>query len=219
MKIFNTPWHISGIAGILFVSLSFIAVAINTTTPSYNDANATLQLWFPENGQGYRFGHFMAGIAFLLFYFPFYAGLCERLNVAEGKPAIWTRVTWAGAIMSPATGTIAGSFIMALAFIESNATVEIAKFGLAANFYAYVVSGAFGGIVMVGSSIIILRTDVFKRWLGWIGIIVGVAAIISTAALTGNEPQGLFVTLNSIAWLIYFLWIGAVSIELLKIKA
>jgi len=217
MKILKTPWRISGIAGLLFVTLSFIASGINKMPPTYNNDSSTFVMWFAEKGQWFRFSHFLAGLAFLLFYFPFFAGFCEILKKAEGKPAIWTRVTWAGAIMSPAAGTIAGAFIMGLALLGGNASPEVSQIGVASNFYAYVVSGAYGGITMIGAAIVILKTGVFKRWLGWAGLIIGFVAISSTGTLIENDPQGIFATINGFAWLTYFLWIGILSIELIRI--
>jgi hypothetical protein len=216
MKFLQTPWKISGIAGILFVVLSFLASGINKMPPVYNQEISSFMTWFSENGQWYRFGHFLAGLAFLLFYFPFFAGFCEILKKAEGEPAIWTRVTWAGAIVSPAAGTIAGAFIMGIALLNGNASPEVSQFGMAGNFYAYTVSGAYGGIAMIGSSIIILKTGIFKRWLGWTGLVIGSAAIISIGTLIENNPKGLFATTNGFAWLAYFLWIAVLSIELIR---
>jgi hypothetical protein len=132
------PWRLSGIAGLLFVGLSFVASGMN-----------------------------VAGLAFLLFYFPFFSGLCERLRHAEGAPAVWARVTWAGAIISPAVGTIAGTFIVGAALLGSRVSPDIARFAIASNFYAYVVSGALSGIVVLGAAVVILRTSIFSRWVGW----------------------------------------------------
>ncbi len=185
--------------------------------PGYDQQAEIITSWFGENTQWYLSGHLLAGHAFLLFYFPFYAGLCERLRHAEGNTAVWSRVAWAGAIMSPAAGTTAGSFIVGAALPESNLPAVVVQFGIAANFYAYVVSGALGGVAAIGASIVILQTGVFKRWLGWTGLLIGGTAICSTAAVLENDPGGLFATINGLAWLAYFLWIGALSVELIKI--
>jgi hypothetical protein len=209
-------WRVSGIAGLLFVVLSFIAAGMNVQPPSYDQDAAVIATWFAENGPWFRTGHFAAGLAFLLFYFPFFAGFCERLREAEGSPAIWSRVAWAGAIISPAAGTASGAFIMGVALLEGGVSPEVASFAMAANLYAYVVSGAFGGVVMTSAAVVILRTGVFPRWLGWTGAVIGVAAISSTAALVENDPQGLFASINGFAWLAYFLWIAAISIGLIR---
>ena len=215
---FTRPWHISGSTGILFVALSLIASFTNVHPPAYDGNPAALAAWFGENGQRFRTGHFIAGIAFLLFYFPFFAGLCERLRYAERAPAIWSRVAWAGAIMSPAAGTVSGSFVIGVALLGGSVSPEVAAFGAAGSFYAYVVSGALAGTVMIAAAVVILQTNVFARWLAWSGAVIGSAAIISSAAIVENNPMGPFATINGLAWLAYFLWIAAVSIELMRVR-
>ena len=215
MRFSASPWRISGIAGLLFVVLSLVASGMNVQPPSYDQAPAAFVAWFAESSQRFRIGHFIAGIAFLLFYFPFFAGFCERLREAEGTPAIWSRVAWAGAIMSPAAGTTSGSFIVGTALLGSDVPSDAAAFGAAGSFYAYVVSGALSGIVMIGAAVVILRAGVFGRWLGWAAVSIGLAAIAGSAALIENDPSGLFATINAFAWLAYFVWIATLSIALI----
>jgi hypothetical protein len=93
---------------------------------------------------------------------------------------------------------------------------DIARFAIASNFYAYVVSGALSGIVVLGAAVVILRTSIFSRWVGWAGAVIGVAAIAGSAAVVENDPVGLFAAINGFAWLAYFLWIAAVSIALIR---
>jgi hypothetical protein len=214
-----SSWRISGIAGLLFVVMSFVASGINVQPPPYDADPSTLAAWFGDNRQRFRSGHFIAGLAFLLFYFPFFAGLCERLRQAEGPPAVWSRVAWAGAIMSPAAGVAAGSFIVGAALLERGVSPEIAAFAAAANFYAYVVSGALSGVVMIGAAVVILRIGVFPRWLGWAGASVGLTAVAGSAAIVENDPLGFFATINGFAWLAYFLWIALLSVVLIRAGA
>jgi hypothetical protein len=124
MRSSTRPWRISGIAGLLFVVTSFVASAINVPPPQYNQDSAAIAAWFAENSQRYRTGHFVAGLAFLFFYIPFFAGLCERLRGAEGSPAIWSRVAWGGAILSPAAGTTSGAFIVGSALLGNAVSPE-----------------------------------------------------------------------------------------------
>ena len=204
----------SGFAGLVFVLTSFVASAINVEPPSYNQDPAAIAAWFTENGQQYRVGHFVGGLAFLLFYVPFFAGLCERLRAAEEAPALWSRVAWGGAILSPAAGTTSGAFIVGAALLGSTVSPDVARFAAASNFYAFVVSGALSGIAMTGASVVILRTGVFPRWLGWAGALIAVAAILGSAAIAEGDPDGLFAAVNGLAWLAYFFWIAALAVSL-----
>jgi hypothetical protein len=208
------PWQISGIAGLLFVVTSFVASAVNVQPPHHNQDSAAIAAWFAENGLQYRAGHFVAGLAFLLFYIPFFAGLCERLRAAEGTPAIWSRVTWGGAILSPAAGTTSGAFIVGASLLENTVSPAVAAFAVASNFYAFVVSGALSGTALTGAAVVILRTGVFPRWLGWAGALIAVAAILGSAAIVENDAAGVFSTVNGFAWLAYFLWIAALAVSL-----
>lgn len=212
-------YRISGVAGLIFVGLSFVASGINVQPPAFIEDGAALAAWFSENGSRFRFGYFIAALAFLPFYFPFFAGFCERLREAEGIPAIWSRVAWAGAIMSPAAGVTAGAFNVGMALMEGRVSSEVAVFGAAANFFAFpVVSGTMNGITMIGAAVVILRTGVFWRWLGWTGIVIGLAAFTGSAALVENHPNGPFATISTFTWLAYFLWIVVASIGLIKIR-
>jgi hypothetical protein len=209
-------FRVSGLAGILFVGLSFAASAMNMLPPAYDRDPATIVAWFAQNGDRFRFGHSFAGLAFLLFYVPFFAGLCERLRQAEGEPAIWSRVSWAGAMLCPAAGTAAGMFIVGVAYLGSRASPEIAAFAAAANFHGLVISGAFSGVALIGAAVVILRTATLWRWLGWTAAVWGLVAIGSVAAVAEGRPSGPFATLNSLAFAGFFVWMVAASVALIR---
>jgi hypothetical protein len=149
----------SGVAGLLFVALSFLAAGVNVLPPAHDDGRQAFVEWLARDGQPFRVWHFVAGLAFLLFYFPFFAGLCEKLRQAEGTPAIFTSVVWAGAIMSPAAGTTSGAFVVGASLLGDAATPEILMFAAAAQHCALVVSGAYGGVALIGAAVIILQPN------------------------------------------------------------
>ena len=69
---------------------------------------------------------------------------------------------------------------------------------------------------MLGASVVILRTRVFSSWLGWAGVLIGMTAIVGSAALVENDPGGPFASINGFAWLAYFLWLAALSIAMVR---
>lgn len=219
MHLLKTPWRICGVSGILFVTLSLVAFGVNGLPPSFDQEMAVMPAWFSVNGPAYLKGHFLAALALLLFYFPFFAGFCERLREAEGTPAVWSRVVWAGVLMSPAAGLIAGASIVGMALLGGGISPELARFGIAANFYAHIVSGALTGLIMIGGAIAILRTGGFGRWLGWTGLVIGLMAASGAGAIVENDPKGVFANLNSVSGMAYFLWIAALSVELMRARS
>jgi hypothetical protein len=70
---------------------------------------------------------------------------------------------------------------------------------------------------MIASGLLIIRTGIISRWLGWVGELIGLAIISGLGTLVENDPAGLFATIGGFAWLSYFLWIVALSIELIRI--
>lgn len=212
----SNPLRLSGIAGLFFVVLSLAASGMNVASPPYDRDGAGLSAWFVANGPRYRIGHFAAGLAFLLFYFPFFAGLCERLREAEGTPALGSRVAWAGALLSPAAGTTAGAALMAAAFLGVRLSPDAAAFAMAANFYALTVSCALGGVTLLGAAWTIIRTLVFRRWLGWTGLGIGLASVAGIGAVIDGDPQGVFTVVRDVAWLGQFLWMAAIAVALLR---
>lgn len=110
-----TRWRISGVAGLLFVVISFVASAINVQPPPYTQDSAAIAAWFAENSQQYRVGH-----------------------------------------------------------------------------------------------------RAFSSWLGGAGVLIGMTAIVGSAALVENDPAGPFASINGFAWLAYFLWLAALSIAMVR---
>ncbi len=217
MSLHNRPWPVSGIAGVLFVVVSLAASFTNAEPPAYDSDQDVIVAWLADESDRYRTGHVIAGLTFLVFYFPFVAGLYARLREAEDAPRIWSRTALAGAIMSPAAGTTAGAFIVGVTLLEGDVSPDVATFAMAANFYAYVVSGAYAGVFALGASVVIIRTAVFPRWLGWAGAAVAFASICGIASIVEDDPEGVFAAISGLAWLGFFLWSLLVAIVLIRL--
>ena len=121
--------------------------------------------------------------------------------------------------MSPAAGVTAGAANVGRALVEGGLTPEAAVFAGAVSFYAFpVVSGAMNSIVMIGAAVVILRTGILWRWLGWAAAGIAVAAIAGSGALIEGDPGGPFATIGALTWLVYFFWIAAASVALLRAR-
>lgn len=125
---------------------------------------------------------------------------------------------WAGAIISPAAGTTSGAFIVGVALLGGRVSPDAAALGKAGSFYAYVVSGAMTSVILIPAGVVILQTQTFARSLGWAATLIGVSAVLGLMSLVEDAPRGLFATINGLAWFAYFLWIGALSIALIRIR-
>ena len=89
----------------------------------------------------------------------------------------------------------------------------------AAVFYvlSFTLLGAAGvGIaaLVLSTSLIVLRTSVFPRWIGAFGLVLTVAWLVAAAAIaTDKEFVGLFGLISFVLWAI---WILAISVVMLR---
>lgn len=144
-----------------------------------------------------------------LFFILFVARLWATLRQGEAQAA-WLSVA---AFASGVVMVVAGLGDK----IAYHAIVLAAEQGLNAQSAAplfYVVGGsfvlfqAFGGFFLLATGIGLLRTRALARWLGWAGVVVGLAGIAAAAA-----PGGLA---GFIVFPFFVLTIAALSVALLR---
>jgi hypothetical protein len=75
---------IAGASGILFVIVFVVGLVIQGDPPTFADDGEQIAAWFADNSTAYLAGDVVIGVGFILFYFPFLAGLFLALKFAEG---------------------------------------------------------------------------------------------------------------------------------------
>lgn len=152
-------------------------------------------------------------VVFGIFLVVLALALHERLKV--GSPALAQTATafgliWAGLVI--ASGMVANIGAGMVVDIYSNDPDQAASVWLALNF---VVDGLGGGNEIVGGLWILLvslaasRAGGLSRVLNYLGVVVGVAGIVTVVPALG-EPGGAVFGLGSIAW---FVWLGIVMLR------
>lgn len=106
-----------------------------------------------------------------------------RLRAAEGEPATFTAAAYAGGITSAALLLVANAFFAAPAFSagEDHFRLDPNTFRLGENVgYAIFVSANWLAIFLVlGTSILAIKTAALPRWLGWLGIPVAFFLLVA----------------------------------------
>ncbi len=152
-------------------------------------------------------------VAFGVFLVVLALALHERLKA--GSPAMAQTATafgliWAGLVI--ASGMVANIGAGIVVDIYGNDPAQAASVWLALNF---VVEGLGGGNEIVGglwvllASSAALRTGGLPRVLNYLGVVIGVAGILTVVPALG-ELGGAIFGLGSIAW---FLWLGIVMLR------
>jgi len=157
--------------------------------------------------------HLIIYVAFGVFLVVLVLALHERLKA--GSPAMVQTATafgliWAGLVI--ASGMVANIGAGIVVDIYGDDPVQAASVWLALNF---VVEGLGGGNEIVGGLWVLLvssaalRTGGLPRALNYLGVVIGVAGLLTVVPALG-ELGGAIFGLGSIAW---FVWLGIVMLR------
>jgi hypothetical protein len=173
-------------AGILAAITFIVGVVLATDSPDADESNAKIIQWYADHGHrvGIIVGAFV--LAFCgLFLLWFAAGLRQRLRLAEGPEARLANVALGGAVLLTGLLWVGASLLAAIpagvSIGGANAVTvaDLARFLPQAGFGAILLFSMFGAIAMIdAASVVIMRTDLFPRWLGWLGFVCGVVLLL-----------------------------------------
>jgi hypothetical protein len=162
------------VSGIAFVALVVVALLVGGSTPGSDEPTAQVTAFYDEN-QVRQFivcFLFAATVPFLVLF---------AVSVARVEDGTWGQVTVAGAIL-------AGSSILATAAIHF-ALLDAADGGVANEAISalnaldgstWVAFNAGFGVLMLRAAGVLLRASVL-RCLGWIALVLGIAAFVPVA--------------------------------------
>ena len=167
------------LAGVISVACSLVGVMFVLNQPQSKDSNAKIVAYFGDHSNRVHgvvsFFVFLAGILFLL---VFLGSLRERLLAAEGQPGRLSALAFGAGIASVPLWAAS----MLLANASSFAAGESSSFRLDPNtyrlladtsYFAWVAALAVSSVVIWSTSALALRTGVFPRWYGRVGILCG----------------------------------------------
>lgn len=207
-----------GVAGIAFVVLTVLwgLLLLLSDRPGYASSNAAISEYWADTGNRAvsAFGAFalaLGGVALLWFLGSFRV----ILRRAEGEPAPLATIAFAGGVVMTALlyvkNAIDGGLALATEFGEQGQEdfvldADVFK-ALDAFFVGLLIQEAFAAAVLIGAaSLLVLRTGVLPRWVGWTG--VAVAALQLASWVVYGFPL-----------LLVLAWILAVSVLMLPRRA
>lgn len=188
--------------GIAFVILVVISFAVSGETPDVNDSPQKVLDFYNDNDSSQQFAAALLAWGTVLFLF-FLGVLRTTLHAAEGGAARLSSVAFAGGIVLAVGMLSFAGFTFALGDAADHLTPQAAQALNALNSDFFFPLAAGLGTLMIATGICSVRTGALPAWLGWIAILIGIAAI-TPAGFFGFLAFGLWTIAASIV-----MWRGA----------
>jgi hypothetical protein len=201
----------SALGGILFVALILASAFLPGSPPKTGDSAAKIAKFVADERDEIRWAGYLAGLAILpLFWF---AGAVWRLmRRAEGDNPRLTVVAALGVGFAALMGALGGIILGVLGILG-----VAGSGGASGTKFFYVLSAnvgvatSFGAAVFVGAlSVVMIRTGVLPRALGWIGALIAVLFTVGGAVVASTRD--VFFDLSFAGFLAFSIWLIVVSV-------
>ena len=210
----DSKWERWGaLGGILFVVLVLIGGFLPGNPPKTGDSTADMVKFVADKGDEIRIGGYLGAIAVIPFFW-FLASLWRLLRRDEGGAPRLAVVAALGGALAATAGTIGGIILAVLPMARSSLTP-----GLLRTLYILSANVAFSSLfgiaaLVLGASIVFIRTRGMPVWLGYFGILAALVALIG-AGVTVSTNDTLY-TLGFIGFLLAALWVLILSVLMLR---
>jgi Domain of unknown function (DUF4386) len=209
-------------AGLGFVAMfGLLAVALVGNAPTLGDGPDAVRGWIAGNATTYMVFMWIGAVAAALFLLPFAAALSQLLEEDEPDNRFLARLVLIGATATAVIGTAGNAFYSALALGSAADLSDAAlmAFVRADAFTFWMAVNAFQALVVMAASVAILRSQAFARWLGWLGLAVGLILVAAGLWVVGAELGPLFQGLQAVGLGGFTVWIAATAIAMLRARS
>jgi hypothetical protein len=210
---------LAGVAGIGFAATNAVILGLAGNAPSYDDSAAEFREFFVDSGLDVHLTTWLAALMSVFFFLPFSTGLRNVLAAAEGpQEPLWSRLSYTGAVIA-ATLTVAGSTFWEVLSqgtaeqLSDDTLVVLARFD--AVFLIGVLPWAVA-LLLAASSVVIVRTGVLARWIGWFGGASALLLLVGTLWLFAEDGDGAIAGAGYLGLVMSAVWVLVVGISMLR---
>jgi hypothetical protein len=176
--------------GVVFVALQLGLGAAVGGAPALDAPPAEIQSYLVDDGANVLLAATLGALS-ALFFILFLGTLRTFLRRAEGPVGSLSTVAFGAGLVTISLATTASLPTVALAWDD---TAELADPGLMQaawnlNTLALVPIGSSAGAFCFAGAVVILRTRVMPRWVGWTGALAGVVSVVATFFLLADDPD------------------------------
>ena len=198
-------WERSGgIAGIAAVGVLVATVAFESTGPVPTDSATKVARTFVTDQTGVLAGSYLLLVGMAL-YAIFLATLRGILRKAEGEPGSLSALVFGAGMISLAPTAVYVTIYASLAHKVAQGggpNLVFALFRIATAIDSS--SELFMGLSGIAAFLVIVRTAVFSRWLGWLALVAGI--LLACGAFALDDPTGPLGSLGLVGLVLFLLW-------------
>lgn len=189
-----------GVAGLVFVALIVAAEFLVPESPSTHASPLKVVAFYADHKSAVGVNAYIIGVAIVVGLFFFWY-LRDFVATMETNRRLAT-IGFAGALLFAVSGAFNASVFWASqdAVGHVNPTVLQTLNVLQLDGSTFFV-GPGTAVFMIATGIALIRSGVLAKWLGWVGVVLGVAALALPDAL-GPLPAGVWVLIVSIVILV-----------------
>lgn len=207
----NHFWYrLSATGGILYVVLALAGNSIgHLEPPSAPASRDAMTAYWTAQSTAWPLGAIIGSLAFFCFVF-FLGSLYHVLRQAEGPSGAFSIVAFGGGLLTAIVQLIEVTrTIAAIQIVQEGGDPMIAMALQHMNGGSFVLAWFTLAILLSGTAIVVLRTAVLPRWIGW-------TAALLALALVGSYSGAIMGLQLPFAFLLTLLWIIGVSIGLMR---
>jgi hypothetical protein len=209
---------VTGIFGILFFVGIAVVLGLTASQPGPDASIADLRDSLVNDVGVTHVSNWLLAVSVVFIFLPFAAGLRSLLAKADTS-GLWARAAYAGAA-GVAAVTLLGSVFQASAMLVFQpGSFDDAFVRMIAYTDAYiftVVVPSFIGLFLAANAIVVLRTGVFWKWIGWFGLLVTLLGLIGAAWPINGDPGGAVAVIGYLPIPLAALWSLAAGINVLR---
>ncbi len=215
----DNTWKLGGAAGIAFVVLFFAGIVSQGDAPGYGDNITDVRAFYVDHANQFGVGDFITAFAAVFLFLPFAAGLRAALASADRSDGFWPRVAYAGATFFVVFGGTSSVFMGAAALTElKDIDDSTLRFMVGADTYGFAAAGVALGLMDAATAVVILRTGVFRRWLGFLALVAAVLSVPGGLAVLEHDGHSVISALQLLGLLGSALLVVSLSISMLRRK-
>lgn len=206
--------RIAAATGLVFVVLAIVAAFLPGRPLDASASTDQIREWFTSKRTSLLWQAYLLAIA-LVFFLWFIGELREYLGRAPGSAGRLAAVSFGGGLVAAAMAGVGSLISVSLTYrLAAEAAPILLRYVFDFGNIVYAVAVPFPFAVFAGAAaLVILRSGVLPKALGWLGALAAAGNLVSTIALFSSsgpwQPGGYFPAF--VPFLLTMLWVAATS--------